>query len=76
MSARNWLSVDDVMHLRGPGGRDDRQAVQRLFRRWMQRGYPLVEKRPRPCGGLHLVVSRAELEHYLPAWFAPSAVAA
>ena len=41
------------------------RAARRRLARWREQGFPLVEERARPQGGVELVVRRIELEAHL-----------
>jgi len=43
----------------------DRTSVWRRMVRWRADGFPLVEERARPSGGVELVVRAVELEAHL-----------
>lgn len=43
----------------------DRTSVWRRMARWRGDGFPLVEERARPQGGVELVVRRVELEAHM-----------
>ncbi|MBK8690965.1 MAG: hypothetical protein IPN17_01315 [Deltaproteobacteria bacterium] len=62
MPSTDWLTIDDV-HALVP--HVARTTVWRRFARWRAQGFPLVEERTLPGGGVALVARAVEVELHL-----------